>query len=224
MTSVTLGFTVAELFKVSMVGRAEVVATVARALIVGLVLPSGVKVGALEGVLEKMLYKFLGEGLVSVEAFVLRGIVRPPSTLAVAGVVTAESTVPATSACSFLEEVEGPTLVPRALPTAAMAMSVAGVVKAGAPIPAADPATVPASPTTDPSTALAVALAPAPATVPSLTVSLEVFGKVSLAAFPVALLVSRVDLTVVLEGLGLGGAMLVAILGLAVITGGGAEP
>jgi len=149
--SITLGFTVAELFKASMVGRAKVVATVAGALIAGLVLPSGVKVGDLEGILEKMLYKFLGEGLVSVEAMLLpilgsRGIMRLP--VAVAGVVKA---VPATSTYNFLEEVEGSTSVPegRLSPVGASSTvgytveSVEGVAVA-LPLPATlPPSTVP---------------------------------------------------------------------------------
>jgi len=135
-------------------------------------MPREVKVegGDLEGILAaKMLYRFLGGGLVSVEAVLV-------SELDSGGIL-------------------GP----------AAPVVVEGVVKAGAPLPAA--------PTTAPATV--------PAAVP-LSMPIEVLGEVSLAAFPAALLVSRTDLTVVLEGLG--GAMLVAILGLAIVPGGGAEP
>jgi len=118
MPSVTLGFTVTKLFKVSMLGRVEAVETVVGALIVGFVLPSGVKVVNLEGVLEKMLYKFLGEGLVSVEALVSRGIVRPSATVTVAvtvaGVVKAGTPVSVTFEYNFLEEIEGSASVPGA--------------------------------------------------------------------------------------------------------------
>jgi len=108
-------------------------------------LPREVKIGDLEGVLEKMLYKFLGEGLVSVAAKLLplllvdsRGIVRPPATVAVAGLVKAGSTIPATSVYNFLE-VEGSTSVPRELPMATVAVT--GVVKVGASVTAAISAT-----------------------------------------------------------------------------------